>query len=939
MAVTLPAGTDYLNSPDHALRHRIVAIDENAAEQSILVNSDNSVTLKNYLDMGSNLINNVTDPSSAQDAATKNYVDINFLQLDFSNDPSSLADGGTWTIDDGEGTPNNVFQLKNEATFAYQWSGGYSLPIVGFENWSGGMTGTNWATGGWGLLDISEPFGQPADTYYANAFFLQHNTNDPKLLITLFSLGETDGTTLGNDIISMNTMDGLFLGTGDEDIFGTYDIGFGIWDGTGDTVITNTRFYVQGSTGNITTSGDLRVDGGDIGITADTDLIQLSSRSLTINGAGTLTLGATEKLYLNATSTIHTGTAGALDIDFRTGTANANAVNIGVTLTDAVDEVGAMDISVTAPSGGMTGEDVTHGVRVTITGDDNDSEDHEYSAFIAGEFTGNGGDALSIAYTVGTGYSDALVMESGQIVWDAVAGEITTETENDSAPDLYVHGGDADDDDGAGSPTADFDGGIVYLYGGLKANAGADGYVSVDSSQSSSPTQTLDKDSLYIKNILEIAGTAYFNNDADDYLTIATVANVPTITAVGDCNMKFVAGEGVFLFEVNKDGATGTCSFTNVGTGEVDLQVGQNITAVAGSVKCATYFEGPKWYDGGDLEIDASNISADSTLTINNSQASYACNVLMDGDLTLDYGSGDSPVFKLQDGDDNTLTIQKTDAGATFIDSSEGAIGIRPAGDTTNYLYFSVSSGVPFIGSVGANDFTILSASGNVVCQDNFYIDKAAGDSPLLRLTDGDDNYLQLKKDDDGWASIANNEGAIYLFPSGDADDFFSFEVVGDVPTLNAVGANLKITAAGGTVDFDNEDLTTTGAVTDKTDFKVRTIGITIDGAGSAITTGVKGYIEVPYACTINQVTMLADVSGSAVVDIWKDTYANYPPTDADSITASAVPTITTATKSQDATLTGWTTAITAGDILGFNVDSAATITRLHVILKVTTDV
>ena len=117
---------------------------------------------------------------------------------------------------------------------------------------------------------------------------------------------------------------------------------------------------------------------------------------------------------------------------------------------------------------------------------------------------------------------------------------------------------------------------------------------------------------------------------------------------------------------------------------------------------------------------------------------------------------------------------------------------------------------------------------------------------------------------------------------------------------------------------------------------RIQTVGITIDGGGSAITTGVKGYIEVPYACTINQVTLLADQSGSCVIDVWKDTYANYPPTVADTITASAKPTITAATKSQDATLTGWTTSITAGDILGFNVDSASTITRVHLILKVT---
>lgn len=112
-------------------------------------------------------------------------------------------------------------------------------------------------------------------------------------------------------------------------------------------------------------------------------------------------------------------------------------------------------------------------------------------------------------------------------------------------------------------------------------------------------------------------------------------------------------------------------------------------------------------------------------------------------------------------------------------------------------------------------------------------------------------------------------------------------------------------------------------------------MGIVIDGGGSAITTGIKGDLAVPITCAIQSVTMLADQSGSIVVDIWKDTYANYPPTVADTITASAKPTITTATKSQDATLTGWTTAVTAGDTIRFNVDSVTTITRLTLSLKV----
>ena len=115
-----------------------------------------------------------------------------------------------------------------------------------------------------------------------------------------------------------------------------------------------------------------------------------------------------------------------------------------------------------------------------------------------------------------------------------------------------------------------------------------------------------------------------------------------------------------------------------------------------------------------------------------------------------------------------------------------------------------------------------------------------------------------------------------------------------------------------------------------------RAIEFIIDGGGATITTGVKGDLEIPYAATITAARLFADQSGSIVVNVWKDTYANFAPTVADKITASAPPTISSASKSQDTTLTGWTTSISAGDILRFNVDSVTTIQRVTLSLTVT---
>jgi hypothetical protein len=108
---------------------------------------------------------------------------------------------------------------------------------------------------------------------------------------------------------------------------------------------------------------------------------------------------------------------------------------------------------------------------------------------------------------------------------------------------------------------------------------------------------------------------------------------------------------------------------------------------------------------------------------------------------------------------------------------------------------------------------------------------------------------------------------------------------------------------------------------------------VILDASPSAISTGIKAFVEVPFAATITQVAMFSDAFGSVVVDIWKDTYANFPPTVADTITAASKPTMSGAQKMIDTILSGWTTSVAAGDILAFNVDSLANFSRLTISL------
>jgi len=119
-----------------------------------------------------------------------------------------------------------------------------------------------------------------------------------------------------------------------------------------------------------------------------------------------------------------------------------------------------------------------------------------------------------------------------------------------------------------------------------------------------------------------------------------------------------------------------------------------------------------------------------------------------------------------------------------------------------------------------------------------------------------------------------------------------------------------------------------------------RLIGITIDNGATAITSGVKGFVMAPISGTITAATLLStDASVTActiTLDVFQDTYANYPPTAiGDTITASAKPALSTATTNQS-TLSAWSTGVTAGHIYGFSVEASPTPTCTRVTLMLT---
>lgn len=191
-------------------------------------------------------------------------------------------------------------------------------------------------------------------------------------------------------------------------------------------------------------------------------------------------------------------------------------------------------------------------------------------------------------------------------------------------------------------------------------------------------------------------------------------------------------------------------------------------------------------------------------------------------------------------------------------------------------------------------------------------------------------------------ASTANGFGAARVnFWTGDPAPettlIYGHVIVDEAGDPVPQRGNLQFVGDGVAVTDDEESDTTIVTIPGGGgggDPQVVTLSVVLDGGGVEIADGVKADLVVDFACTILGVTLLADQAGSLVVDLWKDSYANYPPVVGDSICAAAKPTISAATKAQDTTLTGWTTSVAAGDIVRVNVDSCTTIQRCTVALK-----
>lgn len=179
-----------------------------------------------------------------------------------------------------------------------------------------------------------------------------------------------------------------------------------------------------------------------------------------------------------------------------------------------------------------------------------------------------------------------------------------------------------------------------------------------------------------------------------------------------------------------------------------------------------------------------------------------------------------------------------------------------------------------------------------------------------------------------------------YIFLRQDGQ--FTPNVVNEVPS-DSHGHGLLwtvvTTAAGLVTDISNERLAFLDSFRANLGVQVQSISLVLNNGSSALEVGQYVDAVVEYDCVISQNTLLADQSGSVVIDLRASSYADYDdsthPVIGDSICASAHPTLSSAVKSKDSTLTAWSVNLAAGTILRAIVVSATTLTQVTLSLKI----
>jgi hypothetical protein len=114
----------------------------------------------------------------------------------------------------------------------------------------------------------------------------------------------------------------------------------------------------------------------------------------------------------------------------------------------------------------------------------------------------------------------------------------------------------------------------------------------------------------------------------------------------------------------------------------------------------------------------------------------------------------------------------------------------------------------------------------------------------------------------------------------------------------------------------------------------IRAVGGSFDGGGTALSAGKITYVTVPFACTVSAYNIVVD-TGTVSFDVWKVATGTAIPTISNTILSGGYLAISSGTALHSTSTTLFTTtAVSANDILGVNLEAVSGATVAQLVLQ-----